>query len=69
MRIDKLTSKLQLALADAQSMAVGADNNFIAPSHLLLTLIDQKGGSVRPLLSQTGFDVADHFITRLEGLL
>jgi ATP-dependent Clp protease ATP-binding subunit ClpB len=59
MRIDKLTSKLQSALADAQSMAVGADNNFIEPSHLLLTLIDQKGGSVRPLLSQTGFDVTD----------
>ena len=56
MRIDKLTSKLQSALADAQSMAAGGDNNFIEPSHLLLTLMDQKGGSVRPLLSQTGFD-------------
>ena len=59
MRIDKLTSKLQSALSDAQSMALGADNNFIEPAHLLLALIDQKGGSVRPLLSQTGFDVAD----------
>lgn len=59
MRIDKLTSKLQSALADAQSMALGGDNNFIEPCHLLLTLIDQKGGSVRPLLSQTGFDIAD----------
>jgi ATP-dependent Clp protease ATP-binding subunit ClpB len=59
MRIDKLTSKLQSALADAQSMAVGGDNNFIEPSHLLLTLMDQKGGSVRPLLSQTGFDITD----------
>jgi len=59
MRIDKFTSKLQSALADAQSMAVGGDNNFIEPCHLLLALIDQKGGSVRPLLSQTGFDVAD----------
>jgi len=59
MRIDKLTSKLQSALADAQFMALGGDNNFIEPSHLLLTLIDQKGGSVRPLLSQTGFDIAD----------
>ena len=59
MRIDKLTSKLQSALADAQSMALGGDNNFIEPSHLLLTLMDQKGGSVRPLLSQTGFDIAD----------
>ena len=59
MRIDKLTSKLQSALADAQSMAAGGDNNFIEPSHLLLTLMDQKGGSVRPLLSQTGFDITD----------
>jgi ATP-dependent Clp protease ATP-binding subunit ClpB len=59
MRIDKLTSKLQSALADAQSMALGADNNFIESCHLLLTLLDQKGGSVRPLLSQTGFDIAD----------
>lgn len=59
MRIDKFTSKLQSALSDAQSMAVGADNNFIEPSHLLLSLIDQKGGSVRPLLSQTGFNIAD----------
>ena len=59
MRIDKLTSKLQSALADAQSMSLGGDNNFIEPSHLLLTLVDQKGGSVRPLLSQTGFDITD----------
>jgi len=68
MRIDKLTSKLQSALADAQSMAVGADNNFIEPSHLLLALIDQKGGSVRPLLSQTGFDVTD-LRTKLQNLV
>ncbi|MDD9890248.1 MAG: type VI secretion system ATPase TssH, partial [Gammaproteobacteria bacterium] len=58
MRIDKLTSKLQSALADAQSMALGKDHNLIEPAHLMLALIDQKGGSVRPLLSQTGFNVA-----------
>ena len=40
-------------------MSLGGDNNFIEPSHLLLTLVDQKGGSVRPLLSQTGFDITD----------
>lgn len=68
MRIDKLTSKLQSALADAQSMALGGDNNFIEPSHLLLALIDQKGGSVRPLLSQTGFDIAD-LRTKLQTLV
>ena len=59
MRIDKLTSKLQSALADAQSLALGKDNNFIEPVHLMLALLDQKGGSVRPLLSQTGFNIAE----------
>ncbi|MEX0962640.1 MAG: ATP-dependent chaperone ClpB [Pseudohongiellaceae bacterium] len=68
MRIDKFTSKLQSALADAQSMALGGDNNFIEPAHLLLTLLDQKGGSVRPLLSQTGFDIAD-LRSKLQGLV
>ena len=59
MRIDKLTSKLQSAFADAQSLALGRDNNFIEPVHLVLALLDQKGGSVRPLLSQTGFNVVE----------
>ncbi|MFT6093119.1 MAG: ATP-dependent Clp protease ATP-binding subunit ClpB [Pseudohongiellaceae bacterium] len=59
MNIDKLTSKLQSAFSDAQSMALGKDSNVIEPAHLILTLLDQKGGSVRPLLSQTGFNVAD----------
>ena len=58
MRMDKLTSKLQTALADAQSLALGKDHNFIRPEHLMLVLIDQKGGTVRPLLSQTGFPVS-----------
>jgi ATP-dependent Clp protease ATP-binding subunit ClpB len=58
MRMDKLTSKLQQALADAQSLAVGKDHNHIEPVHLLTALIDQKGGSLRPLLQQTGFDIA-----------
>jgi len=57
MQIDKLTSKLQSALSDAQSLAVGQDNNYIEPVHLLLALVDQKGGSVKPLLSQTGFNL------------
>jgi ATP-dependent Clp protease ATP-binding subunit ClpB len=59
MRLDKLTSKLQSALADAQSFALGKDHNQIKPEHLLLALLDQKGGSVRPLLSQTGFNIND----------
>ena len=58
MRLDKLTSKLQSALADAQSLALGKDHNLIRPEHLMLVLIDQKGGTVRPLLSQTGFPVS-----------
>ncbi|MEC7998076.1 MAG: ATP-dependent chaperone ClpB [Pseudomonadota bacterium] len=58
MRLDKLTSKLQTALADAQSLALGKDHNLIRPEHLMLVLIDQKGGTVRPLLSQTGFPVS-----------
>lgn len=59
MRMDQLTSKLQAALADAQSMALGNDHNFIEPVHLLLALLDQKGGSVRPLLAQIGFNLSE----------
>jgi ATP-dependent Clp protease ATP-binding subunit ClpB len=58
MRMDKLTSKFQMALADAQSLAVGRDHQFIEPVHLLLALLDQEGGSVRPLLAQAGVNVA-----------
>ena len=59
MRMEQLTSKLQAALSDAQSLAVGHDNNFIEPVHLVLALLEQKGGSIRPLLSQTGFNIAE----------
>ena len=58
MRIDRLTSKLQLALSDSQSLAVGLDHPAIEPAHLLQALIDQQGGSIKPLLMQVGFDVA-----------
>jgi ATP-dependent Clp protease ATP-binding subunit ClpB len=54
MRMDKLTSRFQQALADAQSLAVGRDNNLIEPAHLLVALIDQQDGGTRPLLSQAG---------------
>jgi len=57
MRIDRLTSKLQLALSDSQSLAVGLDHPAIEPAHLLQALIDQQGGSIKPLLMQVGFDV------------
>ena len=54
MRMDKLTSKFQLALADAQSLAVGKDHQFIEPVHLLAAMLKQEGGSVQPLLSRVG---------------
>ena len=57
MRMDKLTSKFQLALSDAQSLAVGRDNQFIDPMHLMMALLDQQGGSVRPLLDKAGTNV------------
>src|SRR5690554_1729016 len=56
MRIDKLTSKLQSALADAQSIAVGKDHNFIEPVHWMQALLDQQGGSMKPLLKQIGVE-------------
>jgi ATP-dependent Clp protease ATP-binding subunit ClpB len=55
--MDKMTSKFQLALADAQSLAVGRDHQFIEPVHLLIALLDQEGGSVRHLLAQADVNV------------
>ena len=57
MRMDKMTSKFQQALADAQSLAVGRDHQFIEPAHLTIALLDQEGGSVRHLLSQADVNV------------
>ncbi|MCO6414252.1 MAG: ATP-dependent chaperone ClpB [Thiogranum sp.] len=54
MRMDKLTSKFQMALADAQSLALGRDHNYIEPVHVMVALLDQEGGSVRHLLNQAG---------------
>src|SRR5471030_2068823 len=56
MRLDRLTSKFQLALADAQSLALGRDNQFIEPVHLMSALLTQEGGTVRPLLTAAGVD-------------
>ncbi|AKF39362.1 ATP-dependent chaperone ClpB [Yersinia enterocolitica] len=58
MRLDRLTSKFQLALADAQSLALGRDNQFIEPLHLMSALLNQDGGTVRPLLTSVGINVA-----------
>nr|PZN62443.1 MAG: ATP-dependent chaperone ClpB [Pseudomonadota bacterium] len=54
MRNDRLTSRFQEALADAQSLAVGRDNQIIEPAHLLYALLEQQGGTLRPLLAKAG---------------
>jgi ATP-dependent Clp protease ATP-binding subunit ClpB len=55
--MDKLTSKFQLAIADAQSLALGRDHQMIEPAHLMLALLNQEGGSLRPLMQASGVDV------------
>src|SRR5207247_5759948 len=58
MRMDKLTSKFQMALADAQSLALGRDHQFIEPVHLMAALLDQDGGAIRPLLTRGDVSVS-----------
>src|SRR3982751_941175 len=58
MRMDKLTSRFQSALADAQSLAVGRDHQFMEPAHVLAALLDQQDGTTRPLLVKAGANVA-----------
>jgi len=57
MRLDKLTTKLQEALADAQSIAVGNDNQYIEPVHALLALLNQEDGSTKSLLQRANVNV------------
>src|SRR6201984_2718344 len=57
MRMDKLTSRFQQALADAQSLALGRDHQFMEPAHVMLAMLDATGGSLRPLLIKAGADV------------
>ncbi|HEU4663584.1 MAG TPA: ATP-dependent chaperone ClpB [Dokdonella sp.] len=68
MRMDKLTSRFQQALADAQSLAVGRDNNMLEPVHVMAALLDQQGGSTVPLLAQAGTN-APALRTRVGQLL
>ena len=56
MRADKMTSRFQQALADAQSRALGLDNQFIEPLHLMVALLEQDGGSTVQLLRNCGVD-------------
>jgi ATP-dependent Clp protease ATP-binding subunit ClpB len=76
MRMDKLTSKFQTALADAQSMALGLDHAFIEPIHLMKALLDQEGGSIRHVLTEanvnnanlrTQLDAAINRLPQVEG--
>ncbi len=57
MRLDRLTSKFQVAISDAQSLALGKDHQFIEPIHIMTALLDQQGGSIRPLLTLVGCNV------------
>lgn len=71
MQMDQLTSKLQEALAQAQSLAVGRDHNEIQPAHALLALMDAQNGTVRPMLDKMGINVADlrnQLMKNLDGL-
>src|SRR5690348_7805809 len=58
MRIDKLTTKFQQALADAQSLALAEDNGYIEPQHLFLALLNQEDGGTTSLLQRAGVNVA-----------
>lgn len=68
MRLDKFTSKFQQAIADAQSQALGRDHQFIEPAHIMWALLNQDGGSVRPLLQLLGVNIAN-FRTQLSKIL
>ena len=57
MRFEKLTTKFQQALADAQSLALGNDNGFIEPQHLLASLLAQEDGGTSSLLARAGVNV------------
>ncbi len=64
MRLDRFTSKFQVAISDAQSIALGRDHQFIEPVHLMTALLNQQGGSVRPL-----FDAANVNVNALRSSL
>ncbi len=57
MRLDRLTNKFQIAISDAQSLALGRDHQYIEPVHLMYSLLTQDGGGTRALLVHTGINV------------
>ncbi len=58
MRLDKLTHKFQMAISEAQSLALGQDHQYIEPVHVMIELLDQEGGTIRQILSQAGVKVS-----------
>ena len=60
--MDKLTTKFYNALMDAQSLAVGADNNMIEPVHLMKAMLDQEGSSIRHVLTKAGVNVPQFLV-------
>ncbi|MFA0443012.1 ATP-dependent chaperone ClpB [Vibrio sp. 10N.286.49.C2] len=56
MRLDRFTSKFQIAISDAQSLALGRDHQYIEPVHLMVALLNQQGSSIRPLLTMLNVD-------------
>ncbi|RWU08050.1 ATP-dependent chaperone ClpB [Pseudidiomarina gelatinasegens] len=76
MRFDKLTNKFQMAIADAQSLALGRDHQFIEPLHIMQALLTQDGGSLRPMMTllqvdqnslRTQLDAALDKLPQVEG--
>lgn len=65
MRLDRFTNKFQLALAEAHSMALGYDNQFIEPLHVMASLLKQESGTVRSLLQSAGVNIVS-FISTVE---
>ncbi|OIQ24425.1 ATP-dependent chaperone ClpB [uncultured Vibrio sp.] len=68
MRLDRFTSKFQIAISDAQSLALGRDHQYIEPVHLMVSLLDQNGSPIRPLLTMLNVDVP-HLRSKLSEIL
>lgn len=68
MRLDRFTSKFQIAISDAQSLALGRDHQYIEPVHLMVALLDQNGSPIRPLLTMLSVDVM-HLRSKLGEIL
>ncbi len=68
MRMDKLTTKFQQALADAQSLAVGRDHQYVEPAHVMGALLDQDGSTALPILAQAGVNVDQLRVSLMEAL-